>query len=119
MGLPCPHTVCHMFGKYRVLCYPCSVIIDKYKMAVKFDIHLVPDIPVWNGILAFVPPYMGVAAGFMPIRPSTGFIGDKRQGSQVWFSFRFKDAPAASGALLGRLVIGFFYRFPDSGISCG
>ncbi|WP_286083063.1 hypothetical protein [Parablautia intestinalis] len=55
----------------------------------------------------------------MPIRPSTGFIGDKRQGSQVWFSFRFKDAPAASGALLGRLVIGFFYRFPDSGISCG
>ena len=108
-----------MSGKYLMPSYLCSVIIDKYKMAVKFDIHLVPDIPVWNGILAFVPPYMGVAAGFMPIRPSTGFIGDKRQGSQVWFSFRFKDAPAASGALLGRLVIEFFYRFPDSGISCG
>ncbi len=88
-------------------------------MAVKFGIHLVSGIPVWEGILAFVPPYMEAAAGFMPIRPSAGFIGDKRQGSQAWFSFRFKDAPAASGALLERLVIGFFYRFPDSGISCG
>lgn len=108
-----------MFGKYRMLCCLCSVIIDKYKMAVKFDIHLVSDIPVWNGILTFVPPYMRVAADFMPIRPFTDFIGNKRQGSQVWFFFRFKDAPAASGALLERLVIEFFYRFSDSGISCG
>ena len=99
-----------------MLCYLCPVIIDKYKMAVKFDIHLAPDILVWNGILAFVPPYMGVAAGFMPIRPSTGFTGNKRQGSQAWFFFRFKDAPAASGALLERLVIEFFYCFSDSGI---
>ena len=75
-----------------MLCYLCSVIIDKYKMAVKFDIHLVSDIPVWNGILTFVPPYMRVAADFMLIRPFTDFIGNKRQGSQVWFFFRFKDA---------------------------
>ena len=99
-----------------MLCYLCSVIIDKYKIAVKFDIHLAADISVWNRILAFVPPYMGVAASFMPIRPFTDFIGDKQQGSQVWFFFRFKDAPAAAGALLERLVIEFFYRFSDSGI---
>jgi hypothetical protein len=105
-----------MFGKYRMLCCLCSVIIDKYKTAVKFDIHLVSCMPVWNGIPAFVPPYMGAAAGFMPIRPSTGFTGNKRQGSQAWFFFRFKDAPAASGALLERLVIEFFYCFSDSGI---
>jgi len=65
------------------------------------------------------PAIYGGAAGFMPIRPSTGFIGDRRQGPQVWFPFRFKGAPAASGALLGRLAIGFFCRFSDSGISCG
>jgi hypothetical protein len=50
------------------------------------DIPPVSDIPVWNGILTFVL-YMGVAGVFMPIRPSTDFIGDKRQGFQVWFSF--------------------------------
>jgi hypothetical protein len=105
-----------MSGKYLMSSYLCSVIIDKYKMAVKFDIHLAADISVWNGVLAFVPPYMGVAANFMPIRPFTDFIGDKRQGSQIWLFFHFKDAPAAAGAFLERLVIEFFYCFPDTGI---
>ncbi len=78
--------------------------------------HLVSDIPVWNGVLAFVPPYMRAAADFMPIRQFTDFIGNKRQGSQIWLFFRFKDAPTASGALLERLVIEFFYCFSDAGI---
>lgn len=69
-------------------------------MAVKFDIHLASNISVWNGILTFVPPYMGVAADFMPIGPFTDFIGDKRQDSQGWSFFRFKDAPAAAVAIL-------------------
>ncbi len=67
MGLSCPHTVCHILGGgYRVPCCPCSVIIDKYKMAVKFGFHLASDIPEWNGILAFVPPYMGVLPALCP-----------------------------------------------------
>lgn len=97
-------------------CYLCPVIIDKCEMAVKFDIHLASDILVWDGILAFVPPYMGVAAGFMPVRPFTDFIGDERQGAQIWLFFRFKDAPATARAFLDRLIIEFFYCFSDSGI---
>lgn len=93
-----PHAVCHMHGKYLMPCYLCSVIIDKYKMAIKFYIHLASDIPAWNRVLAFVPPYMGVIADFMPIRPFTDFIRDKRQGSQIWFFFHFKDVAAAAGA---------------------
>ena len=85
-------------------------------MAVKFDIHPASYISAWNGILSFVPPYMGVAADFMPVRPFTDFIGDKRQGSQVWFFLRFKDAPAAARTLLEWSVIEFFYCVPDSGI---
>ena len=76
MGLFCPHTVCHMFGKYRMLCYLCSVIIDKYKMAVKFDIHLVSDIPVWNGILTFVPPYLLTFVFLNIKRPPYRLFGD-------------------------------------------
>ena len=97
----------------------CPVTIEKYRMAVKFGIHLAADISVWDRMLAFVPPYMGGAANFMPIRPSTDFIGDKRQGSQIWLFFPSKDAPAAAGAFLERLAIESFYRFPDTGISCG
>jgi len=40
------------------------------------------------------------AAGFMPVRPSTDFIRDKRQDSRVWFFFRFKDNLAVAGAIL-------------------
>ena len=81
-------------------------------MAVKFDIRLAADISVWNGVPAFVPPYMGVAAGFMPVRPFTGFTGNKRQGSQVWFS----SVSKMLRRLPESLVIEFFYRFSDSGI---
>ena len=98
-------------------CYLCPVMIDKYKMAVEFDIHFVSDISAWNGILAFVPPYMGVTADFMAVRPFADFIRDRRKRSQIRFFFRFKDAPAAAGTFLERPVIEFFYCFPDPCIS--
>lgn len=108
MGFFCPHTIDHMSGKYLMSCYLCPVIIDEYKMAVKFDIHFVSYISARNGVLAFVPPYMGVAADLMPVRPLANFIRDGRQDSQIWFFFRFKDYLAAAGTLLERLVMESF-----------
>ena len=105
-----------MLWKYLMPCYLSPVMIDKYKTAVEFDINFVSYISAWNGILAFVPPYMGVAADFMPIRPFTDFIRDNRQGSQLRFFFRFEDAPAAARTLLEWPVIEFFYCLTDSGI---
>ena len=48
-------------------CYFVSVIINKHKVIVIFNIHLTAYISAGNRILALVPPYMRVAADLMVI----------------------------------------------------
>ncbi len=56
-----------MLWEYLVPCILFPFLLVEYKMAVKFDIYFMSYISARNGVLTFVPPYMGVAADFMPV----------------------------------------------------
>lgn len=105
MGFISANSIYRMFGQYGVSGYLRSVIINKYKGGVEFNIHLVSYISVWYGILAFIPPYVRVVADFVSVRPFTDLIWDKRQRSQIFSFLCFKDAPSAAGAFLKGLLV--------------
>ncbi len=77
MGFICPDTVYYALGKDFMSCNFASVIIDKDKAGVVFDINLTANISsAGNRVLTLVKAYMGVLAHLMSVRPFTHLVRD-------------------------------------------
>jgi hypothetical protein len=76
MRFICPDTVYYAIGKDFMSCNFASVIIDKDKAGVVFDINLTANISAGNRVLTLVKAYMGVLAHLMSVRPFTHLVRD-------------------------------------------